>query len=207
MARVKVDYIIFAPTQDEEAVMLTAPLEDGEREYFVKGILPTLQPLSEKDYMQGPAVILHTLAKFSYILYRKDVYWCAEWDPGLVVVRFSPDGTLAWSALRSPIPNFGGRAPNAGDLDNFDEDAENYQYNLVFNAWDAQFDEDVREWRSFKDADASTIQAYQAALAHTQTLGEQMQARYSSEDKFDRWVERCKRNIKKWAGEGIRVKL
>ena len=71
----------------------------------------------------------------------------------------------------------------------------------------AQFDEDSREWRSFKDADASTIQAYQAALAHTQTLGEQMQARYSGEDKFDRWVERCKRNIKKWAGEGIRVKL
>ena len=54
-----------------------------------------------------PAAILHTFARYSYIIYRNNVYWCAEWEPGLIVVRFSPDGSLAWTALRSPIPNFG----------------------------------------------------------------------------------------------------
>src|SRR4051812_27723301 len=98
--REKVQYVIFVDQGEEEGVMLTAPLEGGDRDYLVNGIVPTMRPLSDEDYLQGPAAILHTLAKYSYILFRGDVYWCVEWEPGLLVVRFSPDGTMAWSALR-----------------------------------------------------------------------------------------------------------
>ena len=203
-------YMIFVAQKGEADAMLAAPLEDDDRDYFVNGILPALRPLSDEDYMQGPAVMLHTAARFSYIVFRDDVYWCVEWDPGLIVVRFSPDGTMAWTALRSPIPDFGGRTPLEEDLrdyDEADEDAENHQYNLVFKAWDAQFDEDWRKWRSFKPADAQIVRTYQAALAHVLTLGEQMEVRYSGEDKYHPWVEQCERNMEKWAGEGVRVKL
>jgi hypothetical protein len=198
-------YVIFVDQEGQEGVMLTAPLDEDDREYFVKGVLPTLRPLSDEDYMNGPAVILHSWARFSYILMGRTVYWCAEWQPGLIVVRFSPDGQMAWSGLRSPIPNFGGRTPNAEDLQNADEDAENHQYNLIFHAWDAQFEEDTREWRSFRRADNRTAEVYKAALAHVQALGEQMEARYSGTDRFNPWADRCKANLTKWAGEGIRV--
>jgi hypothetical protein len=200
MPRAEAQYVIFL-----DEVMLAAPLEEGDSNYLRSGVLPHLSPLSDEEYMQGPAVILHTLARYSYILWRKDVYWCSEWEPGLIVVRFSPDGGMVWAALRSPIPNFGGRRPTAEDRRNYDPDAENHQYNLVFNAWDAQFDEDWRKWRSFERAELKTAKAYQAALAHVNELGEQMQTRYSDEAKFARWTARCKRNLRKWAGKGIRV--
>jgi len=200
MATTEAHYVI---SVDE--VMLTAPLEDGEFRYFVNHILPNLRAISDEEYMQGPAVILHTLAQYSYILYRNDVCWCAEWEPGLIVVRFSSDGGLAWTALRSPIPNFGGREPAEEDVRAYDEDAENHQYNLVFTAWDAQFDAADREWRSFRPAEAETAGAYQAALSHADEIAEQMQARYSGDDTFSEWTARCKNNLLTWAGEGIRV--
>lgn len=200
MAQAKALYVI---TVDD--TLLTAPPVRDDFRYFVNHVVPNLRPISDEDYMQGPAVILHTLARYSYILYREDVYWCAEWDPGLIVVRFSPDGSLVWTALRSPIPDFGGRKATAEEVSDYDEDAENHQYNLVFRAWDAQFDEFWRKERSFRPASARTARLYEAALAHANRLGERMQARYSEDGKFSRWTERCKRNLRKWAGEGVRV--
>lgn len=200
-----IQYVIFAPHENKEDMMLVAPVRQEERDYLVKGIIPTLQPLSDNDYVQGPAVILHTLARSSYILAGDDLYWCVEWDPGLIVVRFSPDGSMAWSALRSPIPEFGGRTPTEQDLESYDEDAEDHQYNLVFHAWDAQFEEDKRAWRSFTRAEASTAAAYRRALAHANALGEQMQASLSEEADRTQWRDRCKENIATWAGDGIRI--
>lgn len=197
---VEARYVIFV-----DGAMLAAPLDEGDFEYFVSHIIPSLRAMSDEEYMEGPAVILHTFARYSYILYRNDVYWCAEWQPGLIVVRFSPDGGLAWTAMRSPIPNFGGREAAADDVHSYDEDAENHQYNLVFTAWDAQFDEADREWRSFRQVEDGTAEGYQAALAHADKLGEQMQARYSGGDKVSKWSARCKSNLRVWAGEGIRV--
>lgn len=202
MAQANAVYAIFV-----DETMLAAQLEPGDFRYFVDGILPNLRPISDEDYMQGPAVILHTLARYSYIVYRNDVYWCAEWEPGLIMVRFSPDGSLAWTALRSPVPNFGGREALAEDLRDYDEDAENHQYNLVFRAWDAQFDEFWREARSFKPASSRIAGIFRAALSHPNQLGEQMQARYSDGDEYSRWTELCVRNLRQWAGEGIRVTL
>ena len=200
MERAEARYVIFV-----DEVMFAAPLEEGDFRYFTAHILPTLRSLSDEEYMEGPAVIMHTFARYSYILYRHDVYWCAEWEPGLIVVRFSPDGGLAGAAMRSPIPNFGGREPAEKDVRNYAAAAENRQYNLVFTAWDAQFDAADREWRSFQPAEAKTANDYRAALSHSHQLGEQMQARYSGDDKFSEWSAQCKSNVRAWAGEGVRV--
>lgn len=112
-------YVIFM-----NEVMLTAPLEDGDLRYLTTHIIPNLRPLSSDEYIHGPAVLLYTVARYSYVLYQSDVYWCAEWEPGLIVVRFTPDGPMAWAALRSPIPNFGGRAADPKDLRHHHEGAD-----------------------------------------------------------------------------------
>ena len=204
MTRDKIQYVIFVDQKDEKRVMLASPLKRAVANYLVNGILPTMRPLSDEAYMQGPGVVLSSLARFSYILYKSQVYWCVEWPPGLIVIRFSPDGTMAWSALRSPIPGFGGRTPNEEDLRNYDGTAENHQYRLVFDAWDAQFHPDPSTY-GFKQADKQTAEAYQAALQHVQSLGNQMKTRYSGGDEYASWVERCKRNLAESIGDGIRI--
>src|SRR5262245_30598026 len=104
-------YVIFVDEGGEEETMMVAPVAKADREYFLKAIVGTVRPLSEHEYENGIALILHTLARSSYILYKDEIYWCIEWQPGLIAVRFSPTGLLAWTALRSPVPNFGGRTP------------------------------------------------------------------------------------------------
>jgi hypothetical protein len=113
-------YVIPEPGVVEEAVLLTAPVGEWDAEYFTDEILPTLRPMSDEEYMHGPAYILSSFAHYSYVLYEQDVYWCVEWDPGLIVIRLSPDATMAWNAFRSPIPDFGGREPQQEDVDNYD---------------------------------------------------------------------------------------
>src|SRR5262245_22318209 len=115
--------------------LLSALVPELERHYLIDNILPTMRPLSDAAYMLGPAVILGTFARYSYLLFDRAVYWCVEWEPGLVVVRFSGEGGMAWTAIRSPVPGFGGRTPLQEDLDAYDETADNPQYNLVFTAW------------------------------------------------------------------------
>jgi len=209
MQRDKMQYVIFAGQSEKEQVMLAGPVEDGDRDYFVSRILPTFQPLSDEQYLQGLESIRYTAARFSYILYQGQVYWSVEWDPGLIVVRFSPQGTMAWTALRSPIPNFGGRIPDKEDLLVYVAGAaeylENHQYNLVFKAWDAQFEEDYRRWYAFERADEETATAYEAALEHVRSLGEQIKARFSSDEEIYRWTDQCTRNLKEWTREGIRA--
>ena len=197
MPNARMQYVIFVEDDNDESVMFAAPVPDVDSKYLRDHVMPTLRALTDEEYMQGPAIILHTLARYSYVLHKDDLYWCSEWPPGLIVVRLSPDGTLAWSVLRSPNPEFGGRQATEEELELFDEDAENHQYNLVFNAWDAQFDEDVRKWRSFVPADPKTRKKYLAALDHVNSLGEIMQSRYSQS--FNEWSENCKKNIEKWS--------
>jgi hypothetical protein len=197
-------YVIFVE-DDGDGVMQTAPLAPGDADYFLGGILPALNPLSDDEYMNGPAALLHTLAKSSYVLHATSVYWCVEWSPGLVVVRFSPDGTMAWAAFRSPNPRFGGREPLEIDLRDYDEDDTNHQYNLVFDAWDSQFEDDMRQFHGFEPAAAKTVEVYEAAFRHANALGERLQTQYPNGPKFDRWLSQCKLNISQQAGEGIRL--
>jgi len=202
----QIRYIIFVQQKGGEDVMFAAPVGDDDRFYFENGILPTLRCLSNEDYVNGHAAVLHSAARFSYILADREVFWCAEWEPGLIVVRVSAEGQMAWTALRSPIPNFGGRTPSEDDCD-FDEDAVNHQYNLVFRAWDAQFDEQCRKWRSFERADQNTADAFSGAIRHLNSLEDQIRKQYSEETSMSSWWERCKRNLAKWSGDGIRVAL
>lgn len=195
-------YVIFVSEKDDSEVTMSAPLEKADRAYLLDHVAPALRPMTDEDYMQGPAVILHTMARYSYVLHGQDVYWCAEWEPGLVVVRFSPDGSLAAAAFRSPIPNFGGRKASREEMDAWDEDSPNYQYNLVFRAWDAQFEEFWRKHRKFKPIAQKAHQLFDRALAHVNQLGDVMQERY--EKKLASWSKRGIANVKKWAGEGLR---
>ena len=69
MPRAKMQYVIFVEDDSEkEPVMYAAPVPDGDYEFLQGEVIPTMRPMSDEQYMKGPAVILHTLARFSYIL-------------------------------------------------------------------------------------------------------------------------------------------
>jgi len=195
-------YLIYAPGMDEREILHEAPVADTDRNYLSIA-QEALKPLSEEQYMQGPAVLLQTFARASYILDGNSLYWCIEWSPGLLVVRIGPGRQMSWAAIRSPVPEFGGREPLQEDIDAYDDEAENHQYNLVFSAWDAQFDEKCRNWRGFHPADPSTAAARDKALQYVNELGAQLEERFSSTRQ--EWAAACKRNIAEFAGDGIRI--
>ncbi|MCA9802302.1 MAG: hypothetical protein KC777_09960 [Cyanobacteria bacterium HKST-UBA02] len=203
-------YIIFVQADEyddepesDQSAMYAAEVPAADAKYFKK-VIENLKPLSEEDYMTGPAVILHSMARFSYILDNDDVYWCIEWPPGLVVVRFGKNGTMAWTSVRSLVPGFGGRdSDDEDDLPELEDEDENPQYNLVFHPWDAQFDAEELESSNFEPAGDSIRQAYEKAMSRVEELGGIMQERYESE--FKDWIEVCQQNLERWTGEGIRV--
>ena len=195
-------YAIFVEREDQIDTF-TAPVPDDDAAYLKK-VMANLRPLSRDAYLNGPAVILHSLAPYSYVLHRRDLYWCVEWPPGLLVVRFSQDGDLAWSMLRSPVPDFGGRVPKDSEWDEYDEDAENHQYNLVFDPWDAQLDEELREHRGFVSVDEETEAQVQEALAQAHALTDKAEQLFGPDP--DAWFERCTQNMESWGGEGLRIR-
>lgn len=195
-------YVNFVYEDSDDATLHTGPVPDSDAAYL-RQVSQHLQPLSDEEYMTGPAVILHTMAKYSYVLDANELYWCTEWDPGLLVVKMVPDAELQWVALRSPIPNFGGRDPLPEDDEDYDED-NNPQYNLIFTPWDAQYDKQNREWGSFVPANDDVQQRFENALARVNGLGSVMESRYSNDS--EAWFELCKKNLENWAGEGVRLK-
>ncbi|WP_309707319.1 hypothetical protein [Armatimonas sp.] len=198
-------YLLFVPSDDdpESATLYTAPVASGDDAYL-RQVTQQLQPLSDEQYLSGPAVVLQTVAKYSYILHDKAIFWCIEWEPGLIVVRFTPDGLLAWTALRSPVPNFGGREADESAWDSYDEDAENPQYNLIFDPWDALFDTELRDERGFVPADTEIQAQFDAALAHANDLSKAAYERLTQGSLAERttWSEHCKANLKTWSDEG-----
>ncbi len=199
-------YIITVEELEPEATtVLAAPLAGDDADYFLAFIKPNLTSLSRDAYSHGPAIFLHTFARYSYVLYDSEVYWITEWSPGLVVVCFSPSGQISWGAFRSRVPNFGGRTPDPEDYLNYSEDDPDPQYNLVFCPWDSQFDAQHRKWNNFSPADDATIEAYRKALDLVNTLGEELRKLYGEDDaRFLTWSELCKANLALWAGTGLR---
>ena len=197
-------YVNFVYEGDDPPTLHTGPVPANDAAYL-RQVASLMRPLSEEEYMTGPAVILHTMAKYSYVLDNHDLYWCVEWDPGLLVIRMSPKKEMMWAAIRSPVPNFGGREPlpEDGDPDDYDHD-DNPQYNLIFTPWDAQYDEQYRERGSFVPADKDVQTRFENALSRVNKLGSVMESRYS--DDMDGWFEVCKENLQAWSGEGIRIK-
>ncbi|MEM7246563.1 MAG: hypothetical protein AAF533_14525 [Acidobacteriota bacterium] len=192
-------YLFFVFGDDDSSTLHEAPVDESDAAYLDR-VAPLLEPLPHEDYSSGPMVILQTGAKSSYVLDGERIYWCVEWDPGLVVIRFSPDGDMAWTALRSPVPHFGGRDASEEEMDDWDEDADNPQYNLIFRPWDAQFEEIDREGMNAIPADAATAAAFEAAVATANRLNEEQG---SSTD--DDWRQRCLANLEARCGDGIRL--
>lgn len=151
---------------DERCV---GPVDPLEVTYLDEVIEPALEPLSDADYVARYGPILETAARASYVLRGAAVYWCVEWKPGLVVVRFEGD-TMRACELVSPVPEFGGRVATQAELDAWDEDARNHQIRLVFDAWDAQFDADDFAWGGFAPAPADVLARFEAAVAHANAL-------------------------------------
>lgn len=195
-------YMIYAQYPRAEDTLLCSPVAPDDAAYLRDRVAPTLRPLSDDQYKSGPTVILHTAARWSYILWEKCVFWCVEWAPGLLVFRFSPDSSIEWTAARSPVPNFGGRDSLEEDLHAYDRDSVDHQYNLVFNAWDAQFDEDYR--LSFKPATQEEIANYEAALSHVREVEGEM-ATVMGDANYGAWLENCINNLALQAGAGLRL--
>jgi hypothetical protein len=196
-------YVNFVFEGGEEPTLYTAPVSDSDATYLRRAV-SYLKSLSDEDYLNGPAAILQTMAKYSYILDGNDLYWCVEWEPGLIVVKMAADTEMKWVALRSPVPDFGGREPlpEDGDPEDYVHD-NNPQYNLIFVPWDAQFDPEEREWGSFALADVEVQTRFQNALAHANALGSGIEERLTNEG--DSWIKRCKQNLEASCGDGIRL--
>jgi hypothetical protein len=190
-------YVIDAFGEDDETTTMTRPVDEVDAEYLREKVIPVLHPLSVDEYSFGPAAILQTGAPYSYVLDGAVVYWCVEWKPGLLVIRFAPEGEMAWAALKSPNPEFGGREATEAEWDAYDEDAENPQYNLVFNAWDDIFDQDREGWEPISESDQD---GYAAALAPVNTLSEALKQQWES--RSEEYLERCK-SSPIWRGEVV----
>ena len=185
-------YLIFDLEDDaNDEPILSSAVGEAEAEYLREVVLPRLRPLSEEDYFNGPLAIYATAARFSYVLAGSDVYWCVEWSPGLLVIRFSADGSMSWCALRSPVPELGGREATEEEWDAYDEDAPNPQYNLVFDAWDPQLEPDRRD--GWAEISADEMRRWKAAMAQQERLGATAdELQESDPEAYDRWRARCK---------------
>jgi hypothetical protein len=184
-------YLIFDLEDGSGETILSCAVSQPEADYLREVVLPRLRPLSEEDYVNGPLAILGSGAHLSYVLAGSDVYWCVEWNPGLLVIRFSADGSMSWCALRSPVPDFGGRAATGEELDAYDEDEPNPQYNLVFDAWDPQLDPDLRDGWTTASGDES--RRWKAAMAQAERFGAAMgELSEKDPEAYDRWRARCK---------------
>ena len=202
-------YIIWVTQDDETEKMYAAPVDKIEKEYFIKEIIPSLQPISQDFYTESFVVILQTLARWSYILYDEKIYWCIEWDPGLIVLEIQKNGTLQALALRSPNPSFGNRIALAEDL-KFQpdyEDYENHQYSLIFDAWDAQFDKEDRKYRKFEpvNKDGLEKQHFDKCIIHIDNLAPIVEEKYQQDTK--NFMDKCQARIDKWADIGKRTLL
>ncbi len=183
----------------------SAPVEEREAHYLRTHALPTLRPIDRETYVQCFAAVLGTAQRSSYVLDGTHVIWCVEWKPGLLVLRFSPDGSMSGTALRSPRRFFGRDWKSltpaeqmASEQDAEDEPGE--QYRLVFDAWDAQFEEQVREWGGFENAPAALVSRHEAALAPVNELSREA---YDAHGRDAAFAKRSFERLAAWPGDGI----
>jgi len=196
-------YLIYIIENDNTESIHSGPVAIPEMEYLKNHVFPYFKTLSHEEYKNGHVAILNTGAKSSYISDGDDVLWCIEWPPGLIVVRFLNNGLMEWTAMRSPNPEFGGREAAECDWIDYDEDAVDHQYNLIFKPWDAQFDKQYREERAFEVADKTTVDKFTLCLKNLDNISVELFKMY--DDKFDLHIRKCKENLKEWCGKGIVV--
>jgi hypothetical protein len=188
-----VEYVIFL---DDE--MWVGPVAD-EVQAFLRGtVLPAQRQLADDMYTGGVLGILSTGARAAYVLVDGAVLWCVEWEPGLLVVRFAADGSLGWSQHRSPVPGFGGRPVTAGEEESWDEALGSVLYALVFDAWDAQFD-DAHVEREFTRATEAHDASWDAAMAHSEALSDKVEESFADDAAAEAWLATCEQSAL-WRG-------
>lgn len=169
-------YLLFKEVKNKPAPMTrTVPKKDAD--YLKKTVVPKMRTLSDDEYLYGPGAILQTPAKYSYILDGKFVYWCVDWQPGFLVIQFSTDGTMKFAALRRV---------------EFEEPDGESQYSLIFDAWDAQFEEDIGP--SWKAAAAADLKAHSAALKHAGTLHKKVYEECLPKKSYDSYFKKCEKS-------------
>ena len=119
-------------------------------------------------------------------------------------MKVSLEHELQWVALRSPIPNFGGRVPLPEDGDPEEYDGlDNPQYNLVFTAWDAQFDSDEREYYEFTPAGSEVVELFQLLRGRLDSTAQSTPT--YEQPGYDQWRRECIENLSIWSGVGVRL--
>jgi len=196
-----VRYIIYVE-QGKRGKYFEGPVAEVDAGYLQQG-KQHLKRLDQNDYIHGFGGLLHLLTRYSYVLDEDRVYWCIEWDPGLIVIEFSPSGEMRWVPLRSPVPDFGGRTPLKEEQDRFDPEAPNSQVSLVFDPWSAQFDKEDRQDKAFSVADRESVQRFELALEVVNRLGEEIDARFGED--LETWVYQCEAHVQGIVGQGVRL--
>lgn len=167
---------------------------------YLNMIVPYLRPVTPEDYARGLAVLPRTGAPHSHVLVPPDVFRCVEWEPGLIVVRFGPDGDISWCGVRSPM------APTPDDHHR-DPEAENPQFRLVFDAWDARHDDDHAEWMGFVAGSEETSEACDRALESSRRIEAGVEARLAGDPAaLEAWMEAGRRWIAEAAGDGVVIR-
>lgn len=180
---------------EDEGSWYVGPLRPSSEAYLEDFVLPRLEPVSREDYDAGFRGILQTGARSVYVLDEDIVYWCVEFDPGLLVLRFDPSGAVAGVAMRSPVPEFGGREPTPEDLRDYDEELPNPQYRLIHDGWGAQFEAEERD--AFRAASGRVLERFVRVV--DQVDGE------IDVDLPEEELEAQLARVIAWAGEGVRL--
>jgi len=179
-------YITFAEDMDRGEVMLCGPVRPQEVAYLREAIAPRLQPLSKENYASGPAGILQTEARWSYVLDGETAYWCVEWPPGLLVLQFTEHGPMQWTA----VPSSQLETAAETELKSYDENEDEPQYRLIYEAWDAQFEDGLRA--GWKTASEDLELSFQKALTQVRQVEDELESLYGSDEQaFDRWMTAC----------------
>lgn len=198
----------------------TRALADIALEWLREDVLPKLQPLSEEDYAAGPLAILHTAARFCYVLAttaedgddasvkettdhdgagggqakegESHLLWCIDWAPGVLVVRVDcSSGQLAFAAVRRPSVVDPARW----------EDIPDPAYALIYDAWDAEVgDLRPQERAEWQAPAAAAVALYESGLAQLQAItnrqlpwAAQLQGEELKERKLA-WLETCRQS-------------
>ena len=170
-------YLIFVK-RGKKHVELSCDVAKGDVAYLKEKVIPKMKVLTDDEYLYGPSCIVRTPAKSSYVIDGQDVYWCIDWKPGLLVIRFSPDGSMKWAAMKRP--------------DDDDEDDENPQYNLIYREWDAQFDE--REQEDWEKASEELVESHQKAMDPVNKLHKRLGSEIKSQKDTDAYFARCEKS-------------
>ncbi len=141
------------------------PVRSLYTRYLREEVIPSFQPLTVEQYLGGPIGIVHTAARFSYVLDNSAVNWCIEWRPGLLVINVTPN-SMQWAARRSPDPQFGGRSATAAEIESYEKWEQAWesqhlapppQYGLIFDPWTDILEQSFTDWKPASEQQTLTI--------------------------------------------------